>query len=70
MPRRRPEGIVNKTMTVTIETGLQTAIASPSPMTVGINVCTDALSVVAAGATSSGTGEAAFRHTPRHGNQS
>jgi hypothetical protein len=57
MPRRLPEGIVSKTMTVTTETGLQTATASPSPMTVGINDCTTALSVRAAGATSSETGD-------------
>jgi hypothetical protein len=46
---RRPAGIVKRTMTVTTETGLQTAIASPRPRTVGISVCSAPPSFLLAG---------------------
>src|SRR4029077_10805302 len=58
IPRRLPEGIVSSTMIVTTDTGLQTAIASPSPKTVGISDCTAAISTSADGSTSSETGDA------------
>ena len=40
--RRRPAGIVSRTITVTTETGLQNATPRPSPITVRISVSTAA----------------------------
>src|SRR5262249_58212432 len=42
MALRRPDGIVSRTMTVTTDTGLQTAIASPRPRPLRISASSPA----------------------------